>query len=144
MPLQHYRALRQLVTVYGGGLLLVNCYLGLSMLILGPSHFTSGSWTYFWQLPGEVCLWGLWPLLSAVLGIVGLFTHRRKLAMVGCLTASLWAFLAGCFMWVALITVSGTDPWWPAVMWYWSVSYTMLGMSLTDRYLLPRGGRGEQ
>ena len=71
-------------------------------------------------------------------GLTGLVAQHHWTVVTGCLLGSLWAFVLGCFMWVTVFTDTAANPWWPGIMWFLALHYTLLGMSFTERYLLPR------
>ena len=135
---RHLYPLRGLVDFQALVTFLVGCYLGLSMLLNGNNHFNPSIWTDIWELPHAQLVWGLVPLVSSLVGLTGLVAQHHWTVVTGCLLGSLWAFVLGCFMWVTVFTDTAANPWWPGIMWFLALHYTLLGMSFTERYLLPR------
>lgn len=126
--------LRGLANLSGYSLFVLALLLGTAMIVTEPERFPGSVWTYVKELSHPGLVWGIFPVVAGVLGLVGMVTKRYIFSLVSTFTCSLWSFVMGCFL-AAALTFGGANIWWPLIMMFLSISYTLLGLSFTERYL---------
>lgn len=119
--------------VFAAGLFFLGIYMGLTMMIADARFQGHPSWTYVWVDSTSQWIWGLPPLITGLIGLISMVMRKYTVTVFMSGFASLWAFIIGFFLLVAVAQSETANPWWPPLMWFVSLSYTLVAMTLIDK-----------